>query len=405
MIKRDIEKNIKYFIDEYECTILVGPRGVGKTTMLLQLAEEDREYITLDDFEARKMAINEPEMFLQIHDGPVIIEEIQYAPELLKCIFSEIENGTSMARFWLTSSQTYSISEYLEKCDVEKVLIARISSLSQHELYGAGENEPFIVDPVLLKDRSDYIKECTISELYERIWRGSLPYSHTDNCINPERYYAEYIRNYIENDICENIKGVDKLLFQEFIRAAACRISRILNIHEIALDVGISDDTAKRWLKIMEKTGMIFLIYPYQDQVLRRTIKTPKIYFFDTGLVAYLSKYQTAQILEAGAMNNAVFENYVISEIRKSYLNALEEPEMWYYRDKDNKEIDLVMNSDGLLVPVNIRKTIHPDNEIFKPFSVFRRCEAETGEGAVICLKKELSALSADNYIIPVWMI
>ncbi len=198
---------------------------------------------------------------------------------------------------------------------------------------------------------------------------------------------------------------MDKLLFADFVRAAACRVGRMLNVHDIAGDVGISDDTAKRWLQVLEKSDVIFYLRPYSNNLLKRTVKTPKMYFFDTGLVAFLTKYSTADILENGAMNGAFLENYVVSEIRKSYQNAAKDCRMWYYRDKDKKEIDLVIESDGELHPMEIKKTANPGGRLINAFEALDKGSVPRGKGAILCMRPELSAVNADNYIVPIWMI
>ena len=198
---------------------------------------------------------------------------------------------------------------------------------------------------------------------------------------------------------------VDQLLFADFIRSVACRIGQLLNIHDIAADVGISDDTAKRWLSVLEKSDVIFYLRPYSNNLLTRTIKTPKLYFFDTGLVAYLTRYSTPDILANGALNGAILEHYVVSEIRKTYFNDAKECLLWYYRDKDAREIDMVIENDGALHPLEIKRSVNPSDSLVRAFEVLDKGSVPRGTGAVICMRPELSAISAQNLIVPVWMI
>ena len=179
----------------------------------------------------------------------------------------------------------------------------------------------------------------------------------------------------------------------------------MLNVHTIAQDVGISDDTAKRWLQVLEKSDIIFYLRPYSNNLLKRTIKTPKLYFFDTGLVAYLTKYTSPEILQNGAINGSILENYVVSELMKSYHNAAQDCLLWYYRDKDNHEIDLIMESDGQLHPLEIKRSINPGSELIGAFTVLDKGSVPRGKGAILCMRPELSAINADNYIVPIWMI
>ena len=197
----------------------------------------------------------------------------------------------------------------------------------------------------------------------------------------------------------------DTMIFSDFIRSAACRAGQMLNVSDIARDVGISNDTAKRWLKILEKSDIVFFLRPYSNNLLKRTIKTPKMYFFDTGLVAYLTRYSSPEILANGAINGAILENYVVSEIIKTYHNNAKECLIWYYRDTNSNEIDLVIESDGMLHPIEIKRTASPGTELIKPFKLLDKASVPRGKGAIICMKETLSAVDSDNYIVPIWMI
>ena len=218
-------------------------------------------------------------------------------------------------------------------------------------------------------------------------------------------FYSSYLQTYIERDVSDLVERIDKLLFQDFIRAVACRAGQMLNIHDIASDIGVSDDTAKRWLAVLEQSDVIFYLRPYSNNLLKRTVKTPKLYFFDTGLVAYLARYTSPEILANGAINGAILENYVVSEIRKTYQNSVKDCLLWYYRDKNSNEIDLIMESDGQLHPLEIKRSVNPGNELIRTFKVLDKGAIPRGKGAVICMRPELSAVDAEDYIVPVWMI
>lgn len=404
-IKRDLEKTIRALIEDYSCILITGPRQVGKTTVLKNLMTEDREYVTLDDLEERKLAKNDPAMFLQLHGLPIFIDEVQYAPELFSYIKIAIDNGAPASSFWLTGSQAFKLMELAQESLAGRVAILHMPSLSQHELYGSGDNEEFLLDLSKLKARKNKGTMVNVSEMYERIWQGSLPGYRSGKFKDREVFYSSYVQTYIDRDVSETISGVDKLLFRDFIRAAACRVGQVLNVHDIAGDVGVSDDTAKRWLQVLEKSDVIFYLRPYSNNLLKRTVKTPKLYFFDTGLVAYLARYSAPEILEAGAMNGAILENYVVSEIRKTYQNNARECLLWYYRDKDSKEIDMVIEQDGVLHPIEIKKSINPESKMITSFAVLDKGSVPRGKGAIVCMRSELSAVNSDNYIVPIWMI
>lgn len=404
-IRRDLEKKILSLVKEYSCILLTGPRQVGKTTVFKEIMEPERVYVTLDDLDERRLAREDPAMFLQMHDLPVFIDEVQYAPELFSYIKIAIDKGAPPSSFWLSGSQTFRLMELAQESLAGRVAVLQMSSLSQHELYGQGENRQFTIEMGALKDRKKNRVPADMAEIYERIWNGSLPGYRSGRYSDRSVFYSSYLQTYIERDVSDMTRGVDRLTFQDFIRAAACRCGQMLNVHDIAQDVGVSDDTVRRWLQILEKSGVIFYLRPYSNNLLKRTVKTPKLYFFDTGLVAYLTRYTTPEIMENGAINGAVLENYVVSEIRKTYLNEAEECLMWYYRDKDNNEIDLVLESDGELHPLEIKRSVSPGKELTMAFHILDKGTVPRGTGAIICMRPELSAVDAGNFIVPVWMI
>ncbi|MCQ2398825.1 MAG: ATP-binding protein [Sphaerochaetaceae bacterium] len=408
-IKRDLEQKIRSLIEDYSCILVTGPRQVGKTTLLKNLMSEEkncqRKYVRIDDFEERKLAQYDPALFLQLHGLPIFIDEVQYAPQLFSYIKIEIDNGAPASSFWLTGSQVFKLMELTQESLAGRTAILHLSSLSQHELYGNSSSDPFMLKIDELKNRQNKGTAASVNEIYKRIWRGSLPGYLSGKFRNREVFYSSYVQTYIERDVSEMVNGVDKFIFQDFIRSAACRVGQILNVHDIAQDVGVSDDTARRWLQVLEKSGVIFYLRPYSNNLLKRTVKTPKLYFFDTGLVAYLTKYTSPEVLEAGALNGAILENYVISEIRKSYENNVTECLIWYYRDKDNREIDAVIEQDGILHPIEIKKSINPQSGMISSFSALDKGSVKRGKGAIICLRSEFSAINSDNFIVPVWMI
>jgi hypothetical protein len=222
---------------------------------------------------------------------------------------------------------------------------------------------------------------------------------------NRQIFYSSYLTTCIERDVKELSDAIDSLKFLHFITAVAARCGQMLNVADIAQDADINQKQAKDWLGILETLGIIFYLHPYSNNLLKRLVKTPKLYFYDTGLVCYLTKWSSAETLESGAMNGAILENYVVAEIMKTYLNSGKEPFMYYYRDKDAKEIDIVLEHDGVLNPIEIKKSSNPGAELMKVFALLDRASTPRSKGAVICMKPELSAIDRENYIVPVWMI
>ena len=404
-IKRDLEEKITSLSKEYACILITGPRQVGKTTVLKHLQSEAREYVTLDDLEERALAKKDPALFFQIHTLPIFIDEVQYAPELFSYIKIAIDNGAPAGSFWLTGSQAFQMMALEQESLAGRVALLHMPTLSQHEIFGSGENTPFTIELEKLKHRRKCGQEASLLEIYNRIWKGSMPGLASGKYTDRDVFYNSYIQTYIDRDVSELVSKIDKLQFRDFIRAAACRVGQMLNVHDIAMDIGVSDDTAKRWLQVLEKSDIIFYLRPYSNNLLKRTIKTPKIYFFDTGLVAYLTKYSTSDILANGAISGAILENYVVSEIRKSYHNNAKECLLWYYRDKSSHEIDLVLESDEQLHPLEVKRSINPGNGVIKAFEILDKGSVSRGTGAILCMRTELSAIDENNYIIPVWII
>ena len=405
-IHRTLEQKIMDISRDYSCLLLIGPRQVGKTTMLEHLMKgSERRKVTLDDAENRRLAQSDPALFLEMHPAPVLIDEVQYAPQLFSYIKISVDNGAAPGSYWLTGSQAFQMMELAQESLAGRTAIVHMSALSQSELYGDGTTEPLSINPEKLNHRKEHLSSCNSVEMFERIWSGGMPGHRSGRYTDRDVFYSSYIQTYINRDVSDMIPGVDKLLFADFIRAAACRVGQLLNTHDIAQDVGVSDDTAKRWLQVLEKSEVIFYLRPYSNNLLKRTVRTPKMYFFDTGLAAYLTKYSSPEILMNGAINGAILENYTVAEIRKTWLNSARECLMHYYRDRDTNEIDMVIEADGELHPLEIRKSTNPGTELASAFKVLDKGSVPRGTGAILCLREEMSAIDRNTFILPIWMI
>ncbi len=405
-IPRTLEKSVRQISEDYGCLLLIGPRQVGKTTMLEHLmAGTNRTKVTLDDVENRRLAKTDPELFLEMHPAPVLIDEVQYAPELFSSIKIRIDSGAAPGSYWLTGSQSFHLMELAQESLAGRVAIFHMSALSQSELYGGAASEPLSLSMEKLKEREKDLQSCSPSGMYERIWSGGMPGHRSGKYRSRDVFYSSYVQSYVNRDVSDVLHGVDKLVFADFVRAAACRVGQMLNTHDIAMDVGVSDDTARRWLQVLEKSEVIFYLRPYSNNLLKRTVKTPKLYFFDTGLVAYLTKYSSPEILMNGAINGAILENYAVAEIRKTWLNNARDCLFHYYRDKDANEIDLIVEGDGELHPLEIKKSSNPGTELASAFRILDRGSVPRGVGAILCLRETLSALDRNTFILPIWMI
>ena len=391
----------------YSAILVTGPRQAGKTTMLRELSAHEnrgRTYVSLDDLNERNMAKNDPQMFLQLHKPPVLIDEVQYAPELFTYIKIHIDAHHNPGDFWMTGSQIFKMMKGVQESLAGRVALLRLSPLSQREITGA-PNNPFTTDFDTLANESKTITPATVPDVFARLWNGCMPGIISGQYPERETYYSSYFSTYLERDVRDLSGTIDSLKFMNFITAAAARAGQILNYKAIADDADIDQVTAKSWMNILETLGIAFLLHPYSNNVLKRTIKTPKLYFYDTGLVCYLTKWSSFEVAMNGAMSGALLENFAVSEIMKSYQNAAKEPFLHYYRDRDTKEIDLIIESDGKLCPIEIKKTTAPDRRLTRVFGVIDKSPLQLGTSAVLCMAGQLSAFDRGNLIVPIWMV
>ena len=398
-ITRHMEKVILDCSKAFSALLITGPRQAGKTTMLKMLAEREgigRGYVSLDDLNMRDMAKNDPQLFLQLHRPPVIIDEVQYAPELFTYIKIHVDKHHTPGAFWLTGSQIYRLMRGVQESLAGRVALLHLSPLSQREITGALPRV-FSVDFEALLSESKAVAPVSIPDMFERIWNGCMPGLISGQRSERDIFYSSYISTYIERDVRELSGTIDALKFNRFVTAVAARCSQLINYTALAEDADIDIQTAKSWLNILETLGIVFLLHPYSNNVLKRTIRTPKLYFYDTGLVCYLTRWSSAEVAEKGAMSGALLENFTISEIAKSYQNAGRSPYLYFYRDRDAKEIDVVLEENGKLYPLEIKKTAAPDRRITNTFAVVNRSPLERGTGAVLCLAQEFSAFDRDD--------
>lgn len=413
-ITRAAEDNIARVSGMFPVMLVTGPRQVGKTTLLQKLAEEQksegimRKYVTLDDPAVRYLAKNDPALFLQRYSPPVLIDEIQYATELLPYIKMNVDRSGKKGEFWITGLQAFHLMKNVSESLAGSVGIVDLPGLSDAEIYNE-ESRPFQTDPEFLMERLSVRKKRDLNEIYARIFKGSMPELYADDNVDWELYYRSYVDTYLQRDIRDLVQVADEMQFFNFMTAAAARTSKPVVYEELAADAGISAPTAKKWLSV--------LVQPYHNNALKRVVKRPLLHFLDTGLAAYLLKWGNPQALERGAMSGAFFETYIFSEIYKSFLNAGKEPPVYYYRDKDQKEIDLLIYQNGIIYPIEIKKSAAPGKAAVKNFSVLDpvkesgpfegidSLKVEIGTGSVICMADDLFPVDENNWYVPAWLI
>ncbi|MCY4427218.1 MAG: ATP-binding protein [Halieaceae bacterium] len=383
--------------------LLTGPRQVGKTTLLKHCAEPGRGYVTLDDLERRDLAQNDPALFLQAHPAPTIIDEIQYAPQLFAELKLSVDRVGEPGMYWLTGSQKFHLMQGITETLAGRVAILDLLGFSQVEIEERTEQAlPFLPsDSWIEKTGTVSIPAKQLPEIYQRIWQGSFPVAVLGDPALRDVFYSSYIQTYIQRDVRALTQVGDELAFSRLLRAAAARTGQLLNYADLARDVDVDQKTIKAWLSILETSGITYLLQPYHNNITKRMIKTPKLYFLDTGLCAYLTQWSSAETLEAGAMSGAIFETWAFAEILKSYWHQAQQAYFYFYRDKDKKEVDLLIERDNTLYPVEFKKTASPSRSASKNFKVLNRLAKTIGPGAVICLKESAAPLSEEVTAIP----
>lgn len=405
-LTRTIETFFLKASSQFPVMLLTGARQVGKTTLLQHLGKNQRLYVTLDDPLILTLAKNDPALFMQRFPPPVLIDEIQYAPQLLPYIKMEVDQNRRPGMFWLTGSQQFHLMMGVSESLAGRVGIVELLGLSRWERIGQGLlSTPFVPSPEVITQRERLSATMSLQELYHIIWRGSFPAIALDENVDRGLFFSSYTQTYLQRDVRDLAQVGDQTAFLRFLRASAARTAQLLNVAELARDADVAPNTAKRWISILQASGVIYLLQPYHSNVTKRLVKSPKIYFTDTGLAAWLTEWSTPDTLEAGAMSGAILETWIMGEALKSWRHSGLDAPFYFYRDKDQKEIDLVIFTDGIVYPLEFKKTASPSVAIARSFSTLEKRGARLGHGAVICLVKRSLPLSAQTWAVPVGLI
>ena len=395
-LHRDLEVFFKKNAKHYPAILLTGPRQVGKTTFLRHLCEADRNYVSLDIPRDRDLARSDPELFLERYKPPILIDEIQYAPELLPFIKAMVDREQKPGMFWLTGSQQFRMMRNVTESLAGRIGIFEMLGISNCELE---HRKPGAFLPT--NDFEDAPDDLDLLGLYRRIWNGSFPRLTADPEMDRDLFYGSYISTYLERDVRTLGNIGDLPRFFRFLRAAAARTGQLLNCSDLARDADVSPATAKNYLGILTASGLVALLEPYFTNRIKRMTQTPKLYFLDTGLCAYLTDWSSPETLESGAMAGHIFETWCFAEILKSYRNSGRRPAFCFYRDFDQVEIDLVIEQDGVLYPVEIKKSSDPGRSAAGCFSKLRKFEKPVGMGGVICMARKCQPLTRECRLIP----
>ena len=407
-IHRAFTETLKNRVQYSRCTLVIGARQVGKSTLIMhEFADYNRA--NFDDYLTRLQAKEEPKLFFLNNPSPLFIDEVLKEPAILEEIKRIVDESNDRGMFILSGSQKLTLMKGVSESLAGRVSVCELNGLSLREIHHVSFNRHFIPTDEYIKAREKQL--VSYDQIWEIIHKGSYPELY-DIPRDWQDFYASYLATYIERDIHELISA-DSITFTKFLTAVAARTGEILNYANIAGDVGVSEPTVKTWLSILERTGIVYLLQPYSASVLTRAIKAPKVYFRDTGLACYLSRWLSADALKNSAVAGNMFETFIVSEILKSYTNEGKDYrfQIFYYRGKDRKvssenEIDLIIEENGILYPIEIKMTGNPKASMASANTVLDRIpDKKRGNGIILCLIDRKTYLRENLIALPITYI
>jgi predicted AAA+ superfamily ATPase len=402
-LTRTIGSSVRTAAGQFPVLLVIGARQVGKTTLLRHLAGSEQTYVTLDDPRVLELARSDPALFMQRFTPPLVIDEIQYAPGLLPYIKMAVDEDRRPGLFWLTGSQHFHLMKGVSESLAGRVGILRLLGLSRREIeQRAVDAGPFRPTPPEIDARMSAASPIELRNLYRLIWRGSFPAIAGSGEMDRDLFYGSYVQTYLQRDVRDLTQVGDETAFLGFMRAAAARSGQLLSLVALARDADVAPNTAKKWLSVLQASFVVHLLEPYFTNVTSRLIKTPKLYFLDTGLCSYLTGWSSPETLEAGAMSGAILETWVVGELLRSYWHNGRDAPFHYYRDKDRKEIDVLIEADGTLHPLEIKKTASPTPRDVRHFATLARFGMPVGPGGIVCLARDSLPLAPGAVSIPV---
>ena len=405
-IRRELERKFLRMSTAFKAVMVTGARQVGKSTMLRHLAEgEQRTYVSMDNVRDRELARSDPGLFFQMYRPPILIDEIQKAPELFEPIKVICDNTEERGLFWLTGSESRKLIRQAGDSLAGRVCILKLFSLSMREITGVFPETPLDFSFPALCERARLFPENNIVTVFSHIWHGGMPEIMQLDDEQSAEYWSSYIETYLMRDAVDDNGIADTAGFRKFLRASAAFCGQLLNYSDLAAAAGVSGVTAKEWLKVLQAMGIVFLLEPYSGNALKRLVKTPKLYFCDTGLCAYLSAWTSRDTLMNGAVSGHFFETCVVGEFLRTFSYGEKKTSSSFYRDKEKREIDLVIEQDGVLHPIGIKKASAPDRRSIKSFEVLKKTGLPVGTGGVVCMADKPYPIDDLNSMIPVNLI
>ena len=401
-ISREIERKILKLNNVFKAILLTGARQVGKTTTLKKLAEENqRFYVSMDNLQDRELAQRDPKLFFQIYKPPILIDEVQKAPELFEAIKEICDASEERGLFWLTGSESVRLLKNAGDSLAGGICILRMYSFSQREKTMRAQVGEFPFSFQALRERRTIFGENNINDVFEHIWRGGMPQVQNMDEEELREYFSSYVDTYLLRDAVDNNGINDTSGFKKVLIACAAFVGCLVNYSDLATAGGVSVPTAKSWIKILENMGIIYLLEPYSHNRLKHLVKTPKLYFCDTGLAAFLSQLSNKEVLQNGAAAGKFFENYVVGEFLRNFSYGPSKANLSYYRDSNQKEIKLIIEADGIIHPVQIKKATSVNERAIKAFAILKNANLEVGEGLVACMTDRVYPIDGGNFMVP----
>jgi predicted AAA+ superfamily ATPase len=405
-IHRAIEDKFLRMSKFFKAVLVTGARQVGKTTMLKYLAKgQNRTIVSLDNDEIKELAQADPALFFQRYKPPILIDEVQKAPRLFNQIKILCDNSELKGQFWLTGSQKFSMMKNVKESLAGRIGIMELHSLSRSELCGYKFAEPLAFDMESLLKREQQTAPTDINDVFAHIWRGGMPQVQDAGFDERQMYFESYISTYLMRDVMEIGHVEDTVKFRRFLAACAALTAQQLNLAHIAGIVEIAQATASNWLKLLESLNIVYLLQPYSNNLLKRLARTPKLYFWDTGLCSYLTKWPSSEVLLSGAASGAFFETFAVTELLRSYEYTSIVPDVSYFRDSNSKEIDLFVQTRQSIHPLEIKLSAMPDKREVKKFDVIDKAGLTRGNGGIICMCETVSPVNTMDCLIPVRLI
>jgi predicted AAA+ superfamily ATPase len=401
--QRALEQGLAEASEQFPVILVTGPRQVGKTTLLKHMRMRDRRYVSLDDLTLRALANDDPNLFLQRYRPPVLIDEIQYAPALFPAIKVDVDSRRKPGAYWLTGSQHFRLMKGITESLAGRVAILNLLGFSHRERDRRDLTvSPFLPTEEQVLARAGSAARTSIAAIFGEIWKGSFPALLAGEISDWELFYSSYLQTYVERDIRDLAQVGDQTRFMRFLKACAARTGQMLNYSDLARDSDISVPTAKDWLSVLEASYQIHLVQPYHSNLTKRLVKAPKLYFMDSGFCAYLTDWKSPETLSSGAMAGAMFETWVLGELLKSWWHRMRNPNLYYYRDKDGREIDFLFCHDNRFYPVEAKLGATPRRGWIRVFGTLERLELARDAGAVVCLCEDTYPLDSSTTALPV---